>query len=61
MTGWKACATDYIAQTGVGRQIRQEELPAAGLIEPLDELVAQVNAEIHNSDIICSLDSAKFC
>jgi hypothetical protein len=55
MTGWKACATDYIAQTGVGRQIRQEESRAAGLIEPLDELVAQVSAEIHISDITGSV------
>jgi hypothetical protein len=25
MTGWKNLSTDYIAQTGAGRQIRQSE------------------------------------
>jgi len=44
---------DYIAQTGGSRQIRQEESRAAGLIEPLDEFVAQVNAEFITGSVMC--------
>jgi hypothetical protein len=50
MTGWKNLSTDYIAQTGAGRQIRQSE--------GRPDLVPQRTASLSGVDLNAAMDAS---